>query len=419
LYSGVGFPSITGSVGNSYIDTTTGTLYAFTNQQLATTLAGNTANGTVNGPPGLSQFNNTEQLAIDSTGSIYVCDGNNIRKIDKAGNVTTFSSSFVNAVGIAIDTSDTIYVVDKTPGILYKVDSSGTKTLFASGFSSPNQAVTDLEGNVYLCDSGTNTIKKVTPAGSVSTYSTCPNANAGLFGIAFDSRVNAFYATGSLSNRVYIITAGTMSVRAGFGNPGFTDYAQSANVSTFNNPRGVSVDSGGTVYIADYGNNAIRSLFSWFDGQYSNIGTGTYAGGIAGYVNGPLANSKYNKPIDTLFDSAGNLYISDNGNNVIRQINPSVYAWARTTNLQGSPGVGPTGAQGLSGDTKETGATGSTGATGPRGNTGDTGARGSTGQTGASGTKIYSGSGAPDPGIGSIGDFYIDLSTGTFYGPKS
>jgi hypothetical protein len=40
------------------------------------------------------------------------------------------------------------------------------------------------------------------------------------------------------------------------------------------------------------------------------------------------------------------------------------------------------------------------------------------GPTGATGTLILAGTGAPSPSIGRIGDFYIDLASGLFYGPK-
>ena len=64
------------------------------------------------------------------------------------------------------------------------------------------------------------------------------------------------------------------------------------------------------------------------------------------------------------------------------------------------------------------GATGATGPTGPAGGGG--GGGGETGATGATGTRILSGStGPPDPALGSIGDFYIDTSTGILYGPKT
>ena len=75
-------------------------------------------------------------------------------------------------------------------------------------------------------------------------------------------------------------------------------------------------------------------------------------------------------------------------------------------------GIGETGP---TGDTGPTGETGPTGDTGPAGYTGDTGGAGPTGPTG---TNIYSGTGAPSTSLGNLGDFYIDLVNGIFYGPK-
>jgi hypothetical protein len=65
------------------------------------------------------------------------------------------------------------------------------------------------------------------------------------------------------------------------------------------------------------------------------------------------------------------------------------------------------------------GAVGPQGSTGPAGTTGATGAVGPTGATGADGTKIYSGTAAPTATIGANGDFYVNKTTGDFYGPKT
>nr|WP_162989039.1 hypothetical protein [Pedobacter schmidteae] len=50
---------------------------------------------------------------------------------------------------------------------------------------------------------------------------------------------------------------------------------------------------------------------------------------------------------------------------------------------------------------------------------GANGAQGPAGPAGADGTIIYSGLGAPDPTIGKIGDFYMDRPAVMMYGPKS
>ncbi|AWI06930.1 C1q-like domain-containing protein [Clostridium drakei] len=89
------------------------------------------------------------------------------------------------------------------------------------------------------------------------------------------------------------------------------------------------------------------------------------------------------------------------------------------TGIQGITGptgaTGVTGIQGITGPTGATGATGIQGITGPTGATGATGIQGVTGPTGATGLSVLSGNGAPTLAIGTIGDTYIDTSTGEVY----
>jgi hypothetical protein len=68
------------------------------------------------------------------------------------------------------------------------------------------------------------------------------------------------------------------------------------------------------------------------------------------------------------------------------------------------------------GDIGPAGATGSSGATGASGANGATGANGANGQDG---NTILSGEGVPDVTLGVIGDFYLDISTTSLYGPKT
>jgi hypothetical protein len=90
------------------------------------------------------------------------------------------------------------------------------------------------------------------------------------------------------------------------------------------------------------------------------------------------------------------------------------------TGATGSTGyTGHTGSTGYTGATGYTGQTGSTGYTGATGYTGQTGSTGYTGPSGTPGTVIYSGNGPPSTSLGIAGDFYIDLTSGLFYGPKS
>ena len=116
------------------------------------------------------------------------------------------------------------------------------------------------------------------------------------------------------------------------------------NISTigtgFNNPQGVSLDSSGNVYIADYSNSCIR-MINAVDGSMSTI-AGT-AGSPGHTGDGGLATgAKLNYPTGVAVDSTGNVYIADNENHCIRMIDAS------TDNI--STIAGTAGSDGYSGD---------------------------------------------------------------------
>ena len=88
----------------------------------------------------------------------------------------------------------------------------------------------------------------------------------------------------------------------------------------------------------------------------------------------------------------------------------------------GQGGSGQAGATGPQGPAGPQGATGPQGPTGPKGPQGPSGAQGATGPSGAAGkngSQIYSGSGVPAATLGNIGDYYLDVTTYNLYGPKT
>lgn len=94
-----------------------------------------------------------------------------------------------------------------------------------------------------------------------------------------------------------------------------------------------------------------------------------------------------------------------------------------SSGIQGPTGAtGPQGIQGIQGPQGLIGPQGLTGATGPQGPQGATGATGATGpqgNPGLDGKTVLSGSGAPSAGTGVNGDFYINTTANTIYGPKT
>jgi len=83
----------------------------------------------------------------------------------------------------------------------------------------------------------------------------------------------------------------------------------------FNHPFGLAVDAGGSLYIADVGNNVIRKMDT-----AGLVSTFAGVGGVKGSANGLDSLATFNKPFGVAADAAGNLYVADAGNNLIRMI---------------------------------------------------------------------------------------------------
>ena len=107
----------------------------------------------------------------------------------------------------------------------------------------------------------------------------------------------------------------TVTTFAGNGTAGYLD--GSGTGAQFNNPQGVSVDSKGNIYVSDTYNNIIRAI--------TPAGVVSTIAGIPtlGYLDGPAASAQFYAPGGSAFDSQGNLYVADFGNNMIRKITPA------------------------------------------------------------------------------------------------
>jgi hypothetical protein len=201
----------------------------------------------------------------------------------------------------------------------------------------PNGVATDAAGNVYVCDNANFRIRKITTAGVISTiagtgatgYSA---AHEGVVattafinatgGIKVDGAGNIYFA--DLGNNIIrkISTTGIITTIAGTPPPAVAGYSGDGGAATaakLNAPYDVAVDAAGNVYIADQGNHCIRKITA--AGTISTIcGNGLIGLGAAG-DGGPAVSAKLNYPHSLDVDAAGNIYISDYGNNRIRKIN--------------------------------------------------------------------------------------------------
>lgn len=155
-------------------------------------------------------------IDLDSHGNIYIPSGSGdpfVWKITPDGTVSEFANGYESAVGIGIDSNDTLYVNDYRDNKLTRITSDGTKTDFAVDLDGPAGVAIDNQDNIYITLYGANfsgngsTILRFTPDGEQSVYATGPELN-GPIGIAIDDAGN-IYSSNWAGGNIYKTTPGS------------------------------------------------------------------------------------------------------------------------------------------------------------------------------------------------------------------
>ena len=281
-----------------------------------------TAGLTTNVSGTAAQFDYPTGIVIDSLGDFWVTDldNNEIREISPSGAVTTPYGSLTGAA----NTTTTI------------VNGTGNNALF----DAPRDIAIDSSNNLYVSDEGNNAIREIATTGTVTTI----NTNNVLYeprGICLDSAGNIYVADSGnnvireivKSSGSVIVFAGSSSFASGYKNATGTG-------ALFNQPIGLAIDTSGNLYVADFGNEAIRKITT------GGVVT-TLAGqaGVAGCRDGTGTQALFNLPRGLTVDSSGNVYVTDSnppigtltfsGNNLLRKITPA----GVVTTLAGQAGV--------------------------------------------------------------------------------
>ena len=260
---------------------------------VVTTLAGSGVAGFVDDSGTTAQFNTPRGLAVDSSGNVYVADGNNhaIRKISPAGVVTTLAGSGVRGY------------------------QNGTGS--GAQFDYPNKIAVDSNGNVYVSDQDLHAIRKITQAGVVTTFVGFPGSAGYVNGTGSEAKFNYIrgldidvndniYVADSENYRIRKVTpGGVVSTYAGSGIEGVINGP--ANTAAFSGRlEGISIASDGTMYIAEgYQGYRIRMISA-------NGIVSTLAGsGVAGYVDGTGLSAQFLSPYGVAVNSSNVLYVID------------------------------------------------------------------------------------------------------------
>ena len=112
------------------------------------------------------------------------------------------------------------------------------------------------------------------------------------------------------------VNPGNLKTIAGNGIAGFSGDGGPAIAAELNQPNGIAFDPAGNLYIADIANSVVRKVDTAGD-------ITTFAGNrTAGYLGdgGPATSAELFQPFSVTSDTAGNIYIQDTGNNVIRKV---------------------------------------------------------------------------------------------------
>jgi sugar lactone lactonase YvrE len=188
-----------------------------------------------------------------------------------------------NRVSVTKDTDSTVLAMDSLPS-----------------FYSPAAVAIDAAGNLYVADYGNNLIRKITPTGLVSTL-------------------------------------------AGTGTAGYVN--ETGILASFNQPSGLAIDASGNIYVADAGNNLIRMITP--AGVTTTVAGGDTSTTNNGSINGIGINASFFDPASVSLDGAGNIFVADAGNDLIRKIAPGAvvtsFAGTVTDSLAANIFNNPTG----------------------------------------------------------------------------
>lgn len=254
------------------------------------TLTGAGEAGDVDGARGTARLNNFVNVAVGPDGDVYVADFDNgkIKRVNAStGETTTVLAQpgFKKPFAMAFGANGTLFVTtDDAPdgghgamsGSVWRVDvGAGTATVIAASIGRPRGIAVLGDGRLVVSDYQHHVVELVNPT------------------------------TGAVS-----VLAGTWD-QAGMVN-GVADAAR------FSTPYGLVVRPDGSLLVADYDNNRLRTIT--LTGQVATLG----GAGTAGFGDGSADDAKLDHPQALAITQSGDVFIADSGNYRVRRMKGGV-----------------------------------------------------------------------------------------------
>ncbi len=346
--------------------------------QTITTIAGNGIAGYSgdNGPATVAKLHQPAFMCYDQFGNLLITDSYNnvVRKVNTSGIITTIAGNG-NAgysgdnglataaelrvpLGIAVDAMGNIYFAEYRNNVIRKINTAGIISTIAgngvAGYSGDNGPATNAKlnlpyglaidkfGNIYFPEVLNYCVRKINTSGVISTIAgngtygfsgDGGSATAAQFrypgGIAISDTGDIFVADYQNHRIRKINSAGIINTFAGNGTSGNTGDNGAATDAELNAPNSVYIDDDNNVYITDCYANIVRKV------NTTGIITTIAGNGTVGYSgdNGPATLAQMSNPIGLCINKAGNIFVAEYDNNIIRKItyhNESV----NNTNIQ-------------------------------------------------------------------------------------
>ncbi|MCL2726620.1 MAG: NHL repeat-containing protein [Polyangiaceae bacterium] len=250
-------------------------------------------------------------------------------------------ASFYYPEGIAIGPDGSLYVADNGNHKIRKIAADGTVSAYAGTgdrgladgpcttaiFNNPTDVAVDAVGNLYVTEWGNGVIRKIYPtpckvitlAGGGTSSALDGAGTAASFGcltgLTLDTSGNIYVADFS-NNRIRKVTPeGNVTTIAGTGQGRHTDGLASS--AAFSWPQGIVMNAVGTLYVTEEINNDIREIT---DGQVTTLAG---SGATGPMIDGMGTDAAFYYPNGIAIDANGNLLVADAYDNAIRQVTPA------------------------------------------------------------------------------------------------